>query len=84
MPKQSLKGNNLVQNQIPDNLIEEKRIITTSGEIIKFMADGNLVIYFSDGALTYSDKRKGIWYTINQNGVKRIRKEKDGLVNDEV
>lgn len=48
------------------------------------MADGNLIIYFSDGALTYSDKRKGIWYTINQNGVKRVRKEKDGLVSDEV
>jgi hypothetical protein len=84
LPKESVKGNNLTQNQAPDNLVEEKRMITTNGEIIKYMADGNLIIYFSDGALTYSDKRKGIWYTINQNGVKRIRKEKDGLVNDEV
>lgn len=48
------------------------------------MADGNFIIYFSDGALTYSDKRKGTWYTINPVGVKRIRKEKDGIVTDEV
>ena len=48
------------------------------------MADGNFIIYFSDGALTYSDKRKGTWYTINPVGVKRIRREKDGIVSDEV
>jgi hypothetical protein len=48
------------------------------------MGDGNFLIYFSDGTLTYSDKRKGIWYTINPFGVKRVRREKDGIVTDEV
>jgi hypothetical protein len=74
MPKENSKGNNLVQDQLPDNLVEIKRIITTNGEIIKHMADGNFIIYFPNGTLTYSDKRRGIWYTINQHGVKRNRK----------
>lgn len=82
--KSTVKGNNLVQDQLPDNLIEQHRIITTNGEIIKQMGDGNFLIYFSDGTLTYSDKRKGIWYTINPVGVKRVRREKDGIVTDEV
>jgi len=55
-------------------LVEVKRVITTDGVIIKHMADGNFIIYYTDGTLTYSDKRKGIWYTINPKGVKRIRK----------
>jgi hypothetical protein len=71
LAKSTLKGNNLVQDQLPDNLIEQHRIITTNGEIIKQMADGNFLIYFSDGTLTYSDKRKGIWYTINPVGEER-------------
>jgi hypothetical protein len=84
LAKSTVKGNNLVQDQLPDNLVEQHRIITTNGEIIKQMGDGNFLIYFSDGTLTYSDKRKGIWYTINPFGVKRVRKEKDGIVTDEV
>ena len=47
------------------------------------MADGNFIIYFPDGSLTYSDKRRGIWYTINQHGVKRNRKVQDGVVYDD-
>lgn len=84
MPKAHAKGNTLVQDQLPDNLIESKRIITTNGEIIKHMGDGNFIIYFSDGSLTYSDKRRGVWYTINPSGVKRIRKVQGGIVEDDV
>ena len=84
MPKANAKGNNMVQDQLPDNLIEIKRIITTNGEIIKHMGDGNFIIYFADGSLTYSDKRRGIWYTINSVGVKRTRKVTGGIVIDDV
>ena len=48
------------------------------------MADGNFVIYYGDGAITYSDKRRGIWYTINAAGVKRVRRVKDRIVQDEM
>jgi len=47
------------------------------------MGDGNTIIYFPDGTLTYTDKRKGIWYTINPQGVKRVRKIQDGTICDE-
>lgn len=33
--------------------------------------------------MTYTDKRKGIWYTINSHGVKRVRKLQDGTISDE-
>lgn len=48
------------------------------------MADGNFIIYFSDGSLTYSNQRHGVWYTINPAGVKRVRKIKDGVISDEM
>jgi hypothetical protein len=83
MPKEKMKGNNYVSDLVTDNMVEEKRIITMNSEIIKFMGDGNFIIYFPDGSLTYSDKRKGIWYTINSKGVKRIRKVSDGTIMDE-
>jgi len=74
MPKSQVKGNHLVQDQLPDNLVEVKRLITTDGVVIKHMADGNFITYFPDGSLTFSDKRKGIWFTINPKGVKRVRR----------
>lgn len=40
-------------------------------------------IYFPDGSFTYTDKRKGVWFTINSKGIKRVRKLKDNLVYDE-
>ena len=42
-----------------------------------------MVIYFADGTITQTDKRKGVWYTTNVKGVKRVRKFKDNLVYDE-
>jgi hypothetical protein len=84
MPKTKTKGNTLIEDQMTDSQVELQRVITTNGEIIKQMADGNFIIYFSDGSLTYSDKRKGLWYTINPAGVKRVRKIKDGVISDEM
>jgi hypothetical protein len=40
-------------------------------------------IYYPDGTVTITDKRKGVWYTINTVGIKRVRKLKDNLVYDE-
>ena len=42
-----------------------------------------MAIYFSDGTVTLTDKRKGVWFTTNPNGVKRIRKLKDNQIYDE-
>lgn len=84
MPKSQTKGNHLVQDQEMDSQIENQRIITTTGEIIKHMGDGNFIIYYTDGTLTYSDKRRATWYTINSQGVKRVRKLKGRVVTDEV
>jgi len=82
--KSQTKGNNLVEDQISDHQRELKRIITTDGQVIKYMADGNFIIYFPDGTLTYNDNRKKVWYTINSNGVKRIRRIQDGTIQDEL
>lgn len=48
------------------------------------MADGNFTIYFPDGAVTYTDNRKRVWYTVNASGVKRVRRLQDGTVQDEL
>ena len=48
------------------------------------MADGNLIIYQEDGTLTYSDKRCGLWYTINPHGIKRVRKIKGIIMSYEM
>ena len=59
-------------------------MITFDGEIIRYMADGNFIIYYQDGTLTYSDIRKKLWYIINSNGVKRVRRIQDGTISDEL
>jgi hypothetical protein len=40
-------------------------------------------IFYPDGSVTTTDKRKGVWFTVNSKGVKRVRKLKDNLVYDE-
>ena len=47
------------------------------------MADGNVIVYYSDGSITQTDKRRGIWYTVNAVGVRRVRKLKGRIVSDE-
>jgi len=56
------------------------RVITVNGDIIKHLEDGNFIIYMVDGTITYSDKRRGIWYTISLAGVKRERKIKNRII----
>jgi hypothetical protein len=59
------------------------RVITVNGDVIKHLEDGNFIIYMVDGTITYSDKRRGIWYTISLAGVKRERKIKNRIIKDE-
>jgi len=40
-------------------------------------------IFYPDGTITTTDKRKGVWFTVNALGVKRVRKLQDNLVYDE-
>lgn len=42
-----------------------------------------MTIYFPDGTITQTDKRKGVWTTTNTKGIKRVRKFKDSVVYDE-
>lgn len=42
-----------------------------------------MVVYYPDGTITSTDKRKGVWFTVNAKGVKRVRKLKDNTVYDE-
>lgn len=52
--------------------------------MIRYLADGNFIVYFIDGTITYSDNRKRTWYTINEHGVKRARRLQEGTVSDEL
>ena len=37
------------------------RTITRQGAVIRYMKDGNEIIYFSDGTITKTNHRRGIW-----------------------
>lgn len=52
LPKQATKGSDMVQDKQDESSVETHRIITTEGEIVRYLADGNFVIYFVDGSIT--------------------------------
>ena len=58
-------------------------MITVNGDVIKHLDDGNFIIYMADGTITYSDKRRGLWYTISLAGIVRERKIKNRIIKDE-
>ena len=62
---------------------EKSRVITRNGQVIRYFLDGNMQILYPDGTITTTDKRKGVWFTVNTKGVKRVRKLKDNQVYDE-
>ena len=41
-----------MQDQLVESQIEEHRIITGEGEVIKQMGDGNIIVYYLDGTIT--------------------------------
>lgn len=45
-----------------------------NGEVVRYFLDGNMQIYYPDGTITTTDKRKGVWFTVNSKGIKRVRK----------
>lgn len=51
--------------------------------MIRYFLDGNMQIFYPDGTITTTDKRKGLWVTVNPKGIKRVRKLQDNLVYDE-
>ena len=85
MAKAQTKGNGLFtdQTQMPGEVVEKQRIITFSGEVIRQLDDDNFIVYFPDGSITQSDKRRGLWYTVNSKGIKRTRRVKDGIISDD-
>ena len=58
------------------------RTITREGCIIKELKDGNQVIYLSDGTITTTDHRRGIWKTINHRGIVRERNVRNNRCED--
>jgi hypothetical protein len=58
------------------------RTVTREGALIRFLQDGNKIIYLRDGTVTKTDIRKGIWTTTNPIGVVRERNLRTGAVCD--
>lgn len=85
MPKAQSKGNGLFKDTTTtgSEAPETHRVITFFGEVIRYLDDENIVIYYPDGTITSSDKRRGLWYTTNTNGVKRTRRIKDSIIFDD-
>ena len=61
----------VIHDSTPESLVEKSRLITRSGQVIRYMADGNFQILYPDGTVTFQDRRKGIWTTTNTKGVRR-------------
>jgi hypothetical protein len=72
-----------LQDSKPHSQIEKSRLITRTGQVVRYLADGNFQILCPDGTVTTQDRRKGIWTTVNAKGVRRIRKLRDNSVYDE-
>ena len=73
-----------VTQKISSSTVEELyRVITTNGEVIKHMSDGNRIIYFPNGTITYGNK-DGVWHTVNALGIRRVRHVEGSIIKDEV
>lgn len=59
------------------------RTVTREGSLIRYLNDGNQIIYLRDGTITKTDHRRGIWTTTNAIGVVRERNLRTGAVRDE-
>jgi len=46
------------------------------------MKDGNQILLFPDGTMTYTDHRRAMWKTVNAKGVVRDRNLRKGQVCD--
>jgi hypothetical protein len=73
-----------VQADVGDETPEISRTVTRQGACIRYLKDGNQVIYLRDGTITTTNHRRGIWTTINTLGVVRERNLRTGVVQDEI
>jgi hypothetical protein len=46
------------------------------------MSDDNQIIYLSDGTITTTDHKKGIWKTVNSKGIVRERNLRKNCCED--
>jgi hypothetical protein len=58
------------------------RVVTRQGQMIRHLQDGNQIIYYTDGTITTTDHRRGIWTTTNPLGVIRERNLRQKSVKD--
>ena len=61
-----------------------RTVTRDEGSIIRYLKDGNQIIYFKDGTITKTDHRRGIWTTVNTKGVVRERNVRSKVVKDEM
>ena len=71
-----------MQAESNDDQIEIMRTVTREGSLIRYMKDGNQIIYLRDGTITKTDHRRGIWTTINPLGIVRERSLRTGIIRD--
>jgi len=50
--------------------------------MVRELADGNQILCFKDGTITYTDHRRGLWKTINDKGIVRERNLRTSVVQD--
>ncbi len=60
------------------------RTVTREGSLIRYLKDGNQIIYMRDGTITKTDHRRGIWTTINSLGVVRERNLRTKVIKDDI
>jgi hypothetical protein len=81
--KLSKKSSVITRDGIDTEQNEVMREITRQGSLIRHLQDGNKIIYLSDGTITKSDIRRGIWTTTNPAGVVRERNVRNNSCKDQ-
>jgi hypothetical protein len=61
-----------------------RTVTRDEGSVIRYLKDGNQIIYFKDGTITKTDHRRAIWTTINSKGIIRERNARSKVVKDEI
>jgi hypothetical protein len=71
-----------VQADNSEEVGEQMRTVTREGSLIRYLKDGNQIIYLRDGTITKTDHRRGIWTTTTASGIVRERNLRTGVVSD--
>lgn len=84
MNGENQKKQAVIQSDNAEEIPEIMRTVTREGALIRYLKDGNQIIYLKDGTITKTDHRRGVWTTTNALGVVRERNLRTGVVKDEV